>query len=552
MRLQTELSISETDVIAILRLRFGLVLSAGLAVLSIFASIANLVGGDFDALLGVVYFVGLLAALVILFSLSRNRYVSLCIHILILTVSLVALSQRVDVVFLFIGLASVVSGALFASWPIHLGIVLLFLTRMFILQDYSDGSIEFAADTITSVSVTSIVISISLAVRYFSYNARKISNTSRHQVNLLRAMAEVGRIIATILDINELFDRSVDLIRDHFSYYHVQIFLVDEKREYAELVASTGEVGKVLLGQGHKLKVGSQSVIGRVTQLGDAVVTRDTGTDIVHARNELLPDTRSELALAIVDGENIIGALDVQSVYPGAFDETEIQVLQSLANQMVIVVRNARLFKTQETNLQENKRLFLESEASLREIQRLNRQLTSSVWEDYLEGQGNLAGVTVEGDTKSDNVEWTQSMIEAGRRQRPMTSDDGNHSIAAPIILRGQVIGVVEVEPGIDVREDDTIEMVQAVASHLAISLDNARLFEEAQETAVQQQHINEIVGQYQSATTVDDLLQIALSELGETLSAHNGKIRLGSPQRPPSVEILQDDDLNQVEGEKK
>ena len=133
-----------------------------------------------------------------------------------------------------------------------------------------------------------------------------------------------------------------------------------------------------------------------------------------------------------------------------------------------------------------------------------------------------------------------------------MTSDDGNHSIAAPIILRGQVIGVVEVEPGIDVREDDTIEMVQAVASHLAISLDNARLFEEAQETAVQQQHINEIVGQYQSATTVDDLLQIALSELGETLSAHNGKIRLGSPQRPPSVEMLQDDDLNQVEGEKK
>jgi len=174
----------------------------------------------------------------------------------------------------------------------------------------------------------------------------------------------------------------------------------------------------------------------------------------------------------------------------------------------------------------------LESEANLREIQRLNRQLTSTVWDDYLKEQGSLNGITLKGEEKSEEAEWSEIMVDAGRRQRPITSEDGNPAIAAPIILRGQVIGVIEVEPGLDVREDDAIEMVQAVASHLAISLDNARLFEEAQEATAQEQHINEIVRQYQSATTVDDLLQITLTELSETLGAKNGMIRLGNPQK--------------------
>jgi GAF domain-containing protein len=101
------------------------------------------------------------------------------------------------------------------------------------------------------------------------------------------------------------------------------------------------------------------------------------------------------------------------------------------------------------------------------------------------------------------------------------------------VVLRGEVIGAIEVEPGDSAAQSDTVEMVQAIAQRLASSLDNARLYEEAQVATAQEQRINQIVTQYQAATTVDDLLRITLTELSEALGAQRGAIRLGMiPER--------------------
>jgi GAF domain-containing protein len=72
------------------------------------------------------------------------------------------------------------------------------------------------------------------------------------------------------------------------------------------------------------------------------------------------------------------------------------------------------------------------------------------------------------------------------------------------------------------------MEMVQAVAQRLALSLENARLFEETQQAASREQRINEIVGRYQAVTSVDELLRYTLTELSQTLGAERSAIRLG------------------------
>src|SRR5690606_26051157 len=101
--------------------------------------------------------------------------------------------------------------------------------------------------------------------------------------------------------------------------------------------------------------------------------------------------------------------------------------------------------------------------------------------------------------------------------------------VAVPVVLRGEVIGAIEVEPSEEIEAANTVEMMQAVAQRLAISLDNARLFEEAQAATAQEQRINQIVTRYQSANSVDDLLRITLTELSQTLGAQHGAIRLGN-----------------------
>ena len=95
-------------------------------------------------------------------------------------------------------------------------------------------------------------------------------------------------------------------------------------------------------------------------------------------------------------------------------------------------------------------------------------------------------------------------------------------------MLRGEVIGAIEVEAGDDAIQHDAVEMVQAIAQRLATSLENARLFEQTQAATTQEQRINQIVTRYQTATTVDDLLQITLTELSDALGAQRGAIRLG------------------------
>lgn len=373
------------------------------------------------------------------------------------------------------------------------------------------------------------VIGSSTVILYLASMLDEMVKRARRNADLLTATAEVGQITAKILDLDELFTRAVELIRDRFAYYHVQIFMVDDKRTVARLVASTGDIGLSMIESEHQIRVGSRSVIGRVTQVGEPFIIHDTRNDPTFIKNDLLPATCSELALPILDGDRIIGALDVQSTRVNAFKLTDIQALQVMTTQLGTAIRNARLFEAQSSSLQENKRLFFESEANLREIQRLNRQLTRKVWGDYLQSKQTLQGITI---TKSDMVEeaeWTSDMVQASQRRRPIVNNEATkRTVAVPIALRGEVIGAIEVESSDQTRSDDLIEMVQTVAQRLAISLDNARLFEEAQQGTVQEQRINDIVAQFQTAATVDDLLQITVKELTETLGADAGTIRLG------------------------
>lgn len=160
----------------------------------------------------------------------------------------------------------------------------------------------------------------------------------------LQTAAEVSRAITSILDINVLLPNVAELIRSHFDYYYVGIFLLDETRQWAQLCAATGDVGQQMLEQGYRLQVGESSMIGWCLVHRVSRIALDVGVDAVQFRNPLLPLTRSEMALPLIAHGEVIGAMTIQSVTPAAFSRVDSTALQSLADQVANAIENARLF----------------------------------------------------------------------------------------------------------------------------------------------------------------------------------------------------------------
>jgi len=445
--------------------------------------------------------------------------VALHLPILIALASLLAV--RTEDGFPILVTVTVVTAAIILQLPSYAIVIITTLIASIYFQQQSTTNFPFILTTIVGIG-------LSIVVHYVVYRFEKITYNSQRINNLLQGSSNIGQNINEDLDMQQLLDNTVNTVRDEFNFYHVQVFLIDERYEYANLVASTGEAGQKLLARNHRLPVGSQSVIGRVSQVGEPVIAQNTDADTVHALNELLPDTRAELALPLIDAGNIIGALDVQSIYADAFQPIDIQALQIIANQLAVAIRNARLFNEAQRNIQENKRLLFEYETNLREVDRLNRTLTKQSWDTYL-GQTYVDGVTLSKDRFAPQADWSDIMRTATTSQQSQTDINGDAKIIAiPILLRGQVLGAIEVELETDSSTTDAVEIIEAISQRLAISLESARLFEETQEASLQEQQINEIVSSYETAVTIDELLQITLEKLQQSLGAEKGTIRLG------------------------
>ncbi|MEN9564083.1 MAG: hypothetical protein RIR73_2327 [Chloroflexota bacterium] len=169
----------------------------------------------------------------------------------------------------------------------------------------------------------------------------------------LLTASEVSSAAVSMLELNELLPKVVELIRSHFDYYYVSLFLADPQNEHAILNAATGEVGQILLEAGQTLPIGNSSMIGWCIANNQARIALDAGKEAVRFKNPLLPLTRSEIALPLRTRGRVIGAMGIQSERAEAFTEWDIQALQTMADQVANAIHTARLFDERSTLLKE-------------------------------------------------------------------------------------------------------------------------------------------------------------------------------------------------------
>ena len=175
-----------------------------------------------------------------------------------------------------------------------------------------------------------------------------IQNSNLHRQaerrsRLLKAANRVGKEVTSILDLERLLPQTVNIICESYGLYYAGVFLLDETGEYAVLRSGYGKAGKAMVAEGHKLKVGTESMIGACIAMGEARIALDVGEERVHFKNPHLPHTRSEMALPLMYGGKPLGAVTIQSSEERAFSEDDITTLLTMAEHLAVAINNAKL-----------------------------------------------------------------------------------------------------------------------------------------------------------------------------------------------------------------
>lgn len=304
----------------------------------------------------------------------------------------------------------------------------------------------------------------------------------------LKASNDVARVASSSLDPDELLIRVIDLFPEQFGYYYAAVYLLDPSEKWAELKHATGEAGRVLKQNHHKLEVAGKSMVGTSIRERTARIAQSTAEEKQRFENPLLPYTRSEIALPLIVGNRVLGALNVQSTKEADFGPEVIETMRNMASQVTVALENARLFQ--------------EAQMVIKEMQAVQQQYLLEGWRAFTSEHQELEYAV--GDEMLEN----------------------NKKVDVPISLRDQVLGQITLE-GKEEWSADQQSLVDAIAKQAAVALENARLVSESRQVAVRERMLAEINSRVWSSATIDGVLQTVIKELGRRLDASQVTIEL-------------------------
>jgi GAF domain-containing protein len=389
------------------------------------------------------------------------------------------------------------------------------------------------------------------------HNVRLIEESKQTAIQFATA-AEIARDISSSLDLDELLQKAVELIRSRFDFYHAAIFLKDLPGEYVVIREATGEAGAQMKRSGHKLSIGSKSVVGFVAGKGEPLIVNDTMRDATYYANPLLPETRAEAAMPLKVGDRIVGVLDVQSKKAYAFAEENLRTLQILADQLAIAVVNTELFAETQEHLAQHRLLHHITTTAA----------SGTTLDEALQSAVNGLQVTLGGDRVSilladrekkalevkaavgyaSNVfdlripvgTGITGWVAAHRRTLRINnvlqdaryiegSPNTRSEMAIPLLYRSELLGVlnVESEQFAAYAENDE-ELLGTLGGSLAAIIANARLLEQIRAQAERERILFEISDKIRRTTDMETILATTASELTRAVGASRASIKLG------------------------
>jgi GAF domain-containing protein len=381
----------------------------------------------------------------------------------------------------------------------------------------------------------------------------------------LETSSEVSRRLSTILNQKELVAEVVNQVNNAFGYYHTQIYFFDQANQNLVMAGGTGQAGELMLAQFHKVAKG-RGLVGRAAESNEPILVSDTTQNPEWLPNPLLPETKSEVAIPISIGDQVLGVLDVQQNTIDGLKREDVDSLQSIANQIAVALQNIKSTETVAKRAAELQTVanISTAAATIANVEEMLQQVVHLtqrgfglyhahvfVYNDDTAKLEIAACGYKEGDEHEGThgataipLEQEHSLVaRAGRTRQAVIVNDVRSDpgwlpnpiltetaaeLAVPLIVGDQLLGVLDVQSErINAFTEEDANIQSTLASQIATALQNVRSFTEAQRQAERETTVNLITQKIQNTTSVEAALQIAARELGHALGMKSTLVSL-------------------------
>jgi len=409
---------------------------------------------------------------------------------------------------------------------IGLGIILSLGLIIYPPQQF--GPMVYAVRTIFFLILCGLLLYI------FSSGQRSLLQSNVNLAGELAGLTALTSLLSGGNTLEQMLNRAAEMIRDQFGYYLVQIFLLEERTGVLTLAADTTTNRLERDTTLRRIPPDSPSVVNEAARIGKAL--RITSDAPLNRRAEFAPATRTELVIPFAYNGRVIGVLDIQSTMADAFNESDISALGALSTQLGLATYTLRLEDALNHATRDQQELIEQVRTASRDIERLNQEMTGRAWQAYMQSRTD----------KLVSYEWVDGVVLPSKTPLSMPqrgpygwsprieTRDGDQVLIVPIVSRGQALGVMEFRapPG-QLWDDRSVELARAIAQRLALSLDNLRLYEQAQMAVAREQVANRVATVLQSKTEIDALVAVAVDTFQQALGALSTNIRLGLLEQP-------------------
>ncbi len=342
----------------------------------------------------------------------------------------------------------------------------------------------------------------------------------RRRARELETTTAVGEVVAVTADVATLAQGVVDLLRERFGLYYAGLYLLDDTGKWLVLHAGSGEPAASMLAQDHRAAMGEWAV-GRCVAEGKTILARDTDVDqaLLFDRTRL-PHARAAVAMPLRSRGRIFGAIEVHSDQPEVLDAESAVVLQTVADQVAVGIDGVQL--------------YAERQEAMESLQRAYSEVTREAWEALLSGRAAgpegyqaetrrivpLAAAPPETWEPAARAAWSEGRLVADQSVADQAADGATPSLALPIRLRDEILGVVDVSKRPDAGEwkPDEIAQLEQLVGQLGLTLEVSRFYQESRRAAAREQLLREVSERIRAAVDVDTVMRIAAQEVGVLL----------------------------------
>ncbi len=380
-------------------------------------------------------------------------------------------------------------------------------------QKISNGHLDSPIPLEGSTEVHNLAVTLADLVATVRSTIITLEERVTERTKALATSTEVSRRLSVILDRKILVKEVVEQLQLAFHYYHAHIYLIDPDNGDLILAGGTGEAGQTLLARGHRVQKG-RGLVGRAAETRGTVLVPDTSIDPEWLPNPLLPETKSEIAVPIMAGEEVLGVLDIQNNGINSLGEHDEDVIGAIASQVAVALQNSTLYAKAEANAQQAQSLLEYAPDAIVIV-----DLASGCFTEPNENAVRLYGLTREELTKVGPAQMS-----------PPTQPDGRDSTEKALEKIGEAMkGNFPIfewmhrnAQGKDIPCEVRLVRLPGDRPRVRASVtditERKRIEDINQRRELQQEALNLISQKIQQATTVEAALQITVRELGRAL----------------------------------